>query len=141
VYAYTEHFKGLEPATMRMILGDNDPRSRWAIKVQIKDLPDVDLIGEALDARELLVMTEKLHVDLVLIDQELPGLPIQHVIRRLRELAPPPGIVVIGSEPQASQAVLKAGAGIYVCKSDQPNWLADLLREYARQVEKSRTNP
>jgi len=101
----------------------------------LEEQPEFDLVGEAVDAQGLLIMAEEHTPDLVLIDRELPGIPIEDMIDRLHALKPKPIVVVMGSEFQSSRAILKAGADAFVSKGDEPYWLLEKLHKYAIQVK------
>jgi DNA-binding NarL/FixJ family response regulator len=101
----------------------------------LEEQPEFDLIGEALDAQGLLVLAEKHTPDLVLIDRELPGSPIEDLIDRLHALKPRPIVVVMSGDFQFSRVILNAGADAFVSKGDEPYWLLEKLHKYAIQVK------
>ena len=123
---------------MRILLADHHVHPRWALKTALEEQPEFDLIGEALDAQSLLMLAEKHTPDLVLIDRELPGCPIEDLIDRLHALKPKPIVVVMSSEFQSSRVILKAGADAFVSKGDEPYWLLENLHKYAVQVNKEK---
>jgi DNA-binding NarL/FixJ family response regulator len=83
----------------------------------------------------LLVLAEEHTPDLVLIDKDLPGSPIEDLIDRLHALKPKPIVVVMSSESHFSRVILKAGADAFVSKGDEPDWLLEKLQKYALQVK------
>jgi DNA-binding NarL/FixJ family response regulator len=99
-----------------------------------EEQPEFDLVGEAQDAQGVLIMAEEHTPDLVLIDRELPGSPIENLIDRLHALKPKPIVVVMSSESQSSRVILKAGADAFVSKGDEPDWLMERLHKYAKQI-------
>jgi len=123
---------------MRILLADHHVHPRWALKTVLDEQPEFDLIGEALDAQSLLMLAEKHTPDLVLIDRELPGCPIEDLIDRLHALKPKPIVVVRSSEFQSSRVILNAGADAFVSKGDEPYWLLENLHKYAVQVNKEK---
>ncbi len=120
---------------MRILLADHHVHPRWALKTMLEEQPEFDLVGEAVDAQGLLMMAEEHTPDLVLIDRELPGSPIEDMIDRLHALKPKPIVVVMSSESQSSRVILKAGADAFVSKGDEPYWLLEKLHKYAIQVK------
>lgn len=119
---------------MRIILADQHAQPLWALKTMLEEQTEFDLIGEAEDAQDLLKLAEEQPADLILVDNELLGGYIEEVIARLHALAPTPIIIVMSSEFDCSRMALKAGADAFVSKGDQPDWLLDKLRKYAKQV-------
>jgi len=120
---------------MRVILADHHAQSRWAVKILLDEETDFDVVGEASDAQGLLDLAETNTADLVLMDRELPGIPIDEMISRLRALEPSPVIVVMSSEFEYSRKLLKAGADAFVSKADQSDWLLDTLNKFAKQFK------
>ena len=120
---------------MRILLADHHVHPRWALENLIEEQPEFDLVGEAQDAQGLLILAEKHTPDLVLIDRELPGIPIEDLIDRLHALRPKPIVVVMSSESQFSRVILKAGADAFVSKGDEPIWLLEKLQKYAKQFK------
>ena len=120
---------------MRIILADHHAQSLWALKTILEEEPEFDLIGEVADAEGLLTSVEEHTVDLVLVDRELPGHPIEDLIASLHALEPRPFVIVMSSEFEYSRMLLKAGADAFVSKGDDPNWLLNTLHRYARRTK------
>lgn len=119
---------------MRIILADHNVWSRLAIKAMLEKEPGFDLVGEVDDAQGLLVLAEADSVDLVLVDRDLPGMPIDEIIASLGMLLPPPIVAVMSSDFEDSRLVLKAGADAYLSKTERSDWFLDILFKYARQI-------
>ena len=120
---------------MRIILADPHSQALWALKTTLQEEPNIDLIGEAVDAKRLLNLAEKHPVDLILVDSGLPGNPIGDLIATLHALKPKPIVIVMSSRSEDGRMALMAGADAFVSKGDQPEWLLNTLRKYAKQVE------
>ena len=120
---------------MRVILADHHPQALWALKTMLQEDPDFDLIGEAVDTKQLLNLAEKHSVDLILVDSGLPGNLIGDLIATLHALKPKPIVIVMSSKSEDSRMALMAGADAFVSKGDQPEWLLNTLRKYANQVK------
>ena len=121
---------------MRIILADHHAQSLWALKTMLEEESEFDLIGEAVDAEGLLTLVEEHNIDLVLVDRELPGYPIEDLIAGLRALDPAPFVIVMSSEFEYSRMLLKAGADAFVSKGDDPVWMLNTLHRYARRTKK-----
>jgi len=96
--------------------------------------PELELAGEAVDAQRLLALAESCGVDLVVMDRELPGLPIGTLITRLHMLKPRPTVIVMSSRIEDGSKMLRAGADVFITKGDPPDWLLQTLRQYARRT-------
>jgi DNA-binding NarL/FixJ family response regulator len=121
---------------MRIIIADHHEQPRLALGMLILEHPEFTLIGEAVDAQALLSMAGQEHVDLVLLDCDLPGIYFEDLIARLHALDHPPVIIVISTEFEHSCKALKAGADAFVSKTDEPGWLLETLQKYDSRVHK-----
>jgi DNA-binding NarL/FixJ family response regulator len=119
---------------MRIILADHHGQPRWALKTLLDEQPEFDLIGAVEDAQSLLELAEKEPPDLVLVDNELPGVYIEDLIARLHALEPKPTVIVMSSDFENSRKQLMAGADAFVSKGDQTDWLLEILRKYENQT-------
>ena len=120
---------------MRIILADHHRQALWALKTTLQEEADLVIVGEAVDTEGLLMLAEKATADLVLVDRKLPGDPIKDLISRLQTIEPRPIIIVMSSNPEDSRLMLKAGADAFVSKGDQPDWLLETLRQYAKRIK------
>ncbi len=59
---------------MQILLADNQPRVRLGLRVLLERQPGFKVVGEAVNAEELLARMEAGRPDLVLLGWELPGL-------------------------------------------------------------------
>ncbi|MEU8700679.1 response regulator transcription factor [Streptomyces sp. NPDC048680] len=59
---------------MRVLLADDQPLVRAALRMVIADLPDLEVVGEAGTGDEAVRMTEQLAPDVVVMDIRMPGL-------------------------------------------------------------------
>jgi two-component system, LytTR family, response regulator len=82
---------------MNCIVVDDEPLAREAMKLNIKELPNLDLIGSfdsALKANEFLQEND---VDLMFLDIEMPGISGLEFIKSLKN---PPHIILTTAYPQ-----------------------------------------
>ena len=118
---------------MRVLLADNHAQALWGLKAMFEEQPGLNLVGEAVDAENLLMVAKKSSADLVLVDCELPGSPIADLITSLHKLEPRPIVIVMSSEIENSRALLKAGADAFVSKGE-PDWLLEILHTYVKRL-------
>ena len=120
---------------MRIILADHNPHALWALVTNLVEEPDIELAGAVTDALQLQEFAAKAAVELVLLDNHLPGLPIENLIASLRALTPRLIVVVMSSDTEDSRMILRAGADAFVSKADQPDWLLNTLRRFAERAQ------
>jgi len=107
---------------MDVLLADDQAKVRSAMRLLLEQEPDVDVLGEAVDATGLLDWVKATSPDLVLLDWELPGFGRER-IATLRELCPAVVVIALSGQPEARQAALTAGADGFVSKGDPPEQL------------------
>ncbi len=107
---------------MRILIADDQPKVRFALRVLLERQPGREVIGEAIDANDLLTKTETSCPDLVLLGWELPGLAERNLLA-LREACPSLFVVVLSCRPEARRQALAAGADAFVSKADPPERL------------------
>jgi DNA-binding NarL/FixJ family response regulator len=114
---------------MHVLVADGHTQVRWALRTAIKEAFNLVVIDEAQDAHALLDQARILEPDLVLLEWELPGLPVgPALVAALRALTPGCRVVVLSRLPEARQAALAAGADLFVSKSAAPQQLLAALR-------------
>ena len=82
---------------MQILLADNQPKVRLGLRVLLERQPGFKVVGEAVNAEELLARMEADRPDLVLLGWELPGLA------RVDPLASRCGEPVACTEPSRSE--------------------------------------
>jgi DNA-binding NarL/FixJ family response regulator len=117
---------------MRIILADHHAQPLCALKLSLKEHPELELVGESLDGSCLLHLAGKHGVDLILVDSDLPGMNIADLIYRLHACVPRPIVMVMSSETEKSRMLLNAGADAYVSKTGGPDWLIEKLGIYSQ---------
>ncbi len=107
---------------MDVLLADDQPKVRSALRLLLEHQPDIDVLGEAVNATGLLDWVRAASPDLVLLDWELPSFE-PGVLRTLRDLCPSADVIALSGQPEARQAALSAGADGFVSKGDPPERL------------------
>ena len=75
---------------VRIVLADDHPVVRQGFRMILEKQPDMEIVGEAGDGREVVELAEELHPDIVVMDVAMPGLNGIEATRRLMSLTPPP---------------------------------------------------
>ena len=116
---------------MRVLIADDQPQVRSALRLLLKQEPDLAVVGEADDAERALALSAEQRPDLVLLDWELPGQgaagPLrsagQRLLPALRVCCPHLKVIALSGRPEARQAALDAGVDAFVSKGDPPERL------------------
>jgi DNA-binding NarL/FixJ family response regulator len=112
---------------IRVLLADDHAIVRKGLKGLLQDLPDIDIIGEAVDGNEAVQQARTLAPDVIIMDVNMPRMSGIEATRCIKQELP--SIAVIGlslhEEHEVISSLLSAGASSYVKKGGPPD---DLLR-------------
>jgi DNA-binding NarL/FixJ family response regulator len=108
---------------MRVIVADDQPDVRSALRLMLEEKPGITQIEEASTTQELIRRVKSNCPDLVLLDWELPGARPDELLKTLRRACSGIKIIALSSRPQTKQIAMEYGANDFVCKSDPPEVL------------------
>lgn len=86
------------------------------------------IVGEASGADTLLSQALTLQPDLILLEWELAGWPVDKLLSALRALDLSARVIVLSWQPESEQAAMDAGADGFVSKASGPEELVAALR-------------
>ena len=113
---------------MRVLLADDRTQVCLALKRLLEQEPELSVVGEASEAKDLLARVQETRPDLVLIDWELPGLRAADLLPALRAICCPMMVVALSGHKEMRQKALAAGANAFVSKEEPLNRLLTILR-------------
>jgi DNA-binding NarL/FixJ family response regulator len=118
--------------TMRVLVADDQAGLRSAMRLLLEEDPEVEVIGEATEAKALLAKAETMRPHLVLLDWELPGMKAagggRELLLALHARSPHLHVIVLSGRPEAGMAALASGADYFVSKAEPPESLLAVLR-------------
>ena len=116
-----------QPERIRVLLADDHAIVRKGLKGLLQDLPDIEIVGEAVDGNEAVQQARALTPDVIIMDVNMPRMSGIEATRCIKQELP--SITVIGlslhEEHEVISSLLSAGASSYVKKGGPPD---DLLR-------------
>ena len=99
------------------VLADDHVQARAALRLLLENKLGMCVI-EVSKVKELFALLLEVHPDILILDQEMPGVNPKEIFKRLRSVQPGLVIVAASSQPDMEQVVLSAGADVFLCKSD-----------------------
>ncbi|HEU5229337.1 MAG TPA: response regulator transcription factor [Ktedonobacteraceae bacterium] len=117
--------------TIRVIIVDEQPLFREGIRATLERMGDCVILGESVDATEVLEMARASNPDVALIDAGLVTSDPLEIARQLRHIAPRMAIIILTpseDEERLFQSI-KVGAAAYYTRSITPDELAEAVRK------------
>lgn len=127
-------------AGIRVLLADDHPLFRGGLLMLLSAHPRIQVVGEAGDGAQAVVMARRLQPDVVVMDLDMPHLDGVAATRQLTsdDFTGDPGRTIriiiltgLGSTPEAVCAALRAGASGYLLKDAAPTELVTAIESVA----------
>ncbi|MFZ0548495.1 MAG: response regulator transcription factor [Candidatus Promineifilaceae bacterium] len=115
---------------MRVLIADDQLRVRSALRLLLEQETDFEIVGESADAIGILLAVAEKTPDLLLLDWELPGLPITHLLRLLRYECPSLKVIAMSARPEVEQPVKEAGLQAFLSKNELPERVLAVIRAH-----------
>jgi len=116
--------------TIRVLIAEDHPTLRDTLRSVLKQYSDIDIVGEATNGEDAIVMADKLQPEIVLMDINMPKLDGIEATRRIK--ANSSSIAVVGLsvywEGNSVDAMLRAGAVAVVPKEKAIEDLYDAIQ-------------
>ena len=113
---------------IRILLADDRPEIRSALRLLLETRLDYEMISEARDMEHVLAQVEDAQPSCVILDWNLPGRPTRGRISVLRALVPNLKIIVINTRPELREEILAEGADAFICQTDPPSKLLEIAQ-------------
>jgi DNA-binding NarL/FixJ family response regulator len=117
----------------RVVVADDQAISRQGLRMILESVPDIEVVGEAVDGLDAVGQAQRRAPDLVLMDIRMPRMDGIEATRRLRDQ---PGVeVIIITTFDLDEYVieaLRAGAVGFLVKDSPPERIIDAVRSVAR---------
>jgi DNA-binding NarL/FixJ family response regulator len=116
---------------LKVLIADDHPLMLAGIRRTLERSENIEIVGEAHSARELLQLIERRRPGMVLMDLRMPGSSGHECIEAIRSSWPEVKVVVLSAcDDRASiNGALNAGASAFVVKSVNPADIASVLRQ------------
>lgn len=108
--------------SVRVLVCDDHPIVREALRSRLDAIPGIKVVGEAADGREAIRRVRLTGPDLALVDIEMPGLDGISTTRKIAELSPLTRVLIVTAheDPRVVALAAEAGAAGYLLKSSTP---------------------
>lgn len=126
--------RGGGPVPLRLLVVDDHPVVRMGLVAMLSEHPDFEVVGEAQDGAEAVVLAARLTPDVVLMDLRMPVMDGADATARMRAAERAPAVLVLTTYDTDADIVraVEAGANGYLLKDAPRETLADAIRRAAR---------
>lgn len=113
-----------------VVIADDHPIVRSAIKQTLAKESELELVGEASDGRALLDLCGSRKPDMAIIDLKMPGMNGFDTVSEIRRLFPSVRVVVFSGylDKENQHRAIEAGAHASVCKTESTKDVIRILR-------------
>jgi DNA-binding NarL/FixJ family response regulator len=121
--------KGVSELT-RLVVVDDHALARDGVRDMLADESDIEVVGEAANGREALLLCSRVHPDLVLMDVRMPEMDGLAATREIKQRYPKISVMMLTMHENADYLLeaLKAGAAGYVLKDALPEEVVGAVR-------------
>ena len=118
------------PPIVRLVLADDHPAARRALREVLEKETWIEVVGEAADGREAVRRARELEPNVVLMDVAMPELSGLEATRRIVAEQPAVRVIAVSmhDDPRFVAGMLEAGAAAYVLKDEALRQLAPAIR-------------
>ncbi len=123
-----------KPESSRVLIADDHPLYRDALKQIISRQSNLRVVGEAADGQEALELCRRLRPDLVLMDVRMPQMDGLAATRAIKEEFPHTIVLILSSfeDPNYLLEAIRSGAAGYALKYVSAQQLTDVIQRALR---------
>ena len=114
----------------RLAIVDDHELARESLQNMLSDEPDIDIVGQAADGRQALLLCSRLRPDLILMDVRMPEMDGLAATKEVKQRYPEISVMMLTmhENPDYLLEALKAGAAGYVLKDAPQEDIIEAVR-------------
>jgi len=121
---------------MRVLIVDDQPRTRQSLRTLLTTWPRVGEVQEAANGRQAIGLVEQLEPDVVLMDIRMPEMDGLEATQLIKTRWPQVKIIMLSMYTEYVESALAAGADAFVSKGEPPKHLLSIVATIAARGNK-----
>jgi DNA-binding LytR/AlgR family response regulator len=113
---------------LKALIVDDEYPARMELRFQLSTFPDVEIIGEATNAREALRLIGALDYDVIFLDVQMPGVNGLELVKQLKGRDPMPKVVFVTAYEHYAVPAFEMRAVDYLLKPFEGARLAETIQ-------------
>jgi len=120
--------------SIKILIADDHGVIRAGLRALLSGLPDIEVVGEAVDGRDALKKTMELQPNIVIMDLSMPEMGGVEATRQLSQIAPDTRVLIltVHEDEGLLKEVIRVGAAGYIIKRAVEDELIHAIRVVAR---------
>ncbi len=119
---------------LKALIVDDEYPARMELRFQLGRFPDVEIIGEATNAREALRLIDALDYDVLFLDVQMPGMSGIDLVKQLKGREVMPKVVFVTAYENYAVPAFEMRAVDYLLKPFDGNRLAETIQRLRETV-------
>lgn len=120
--------------TIKILIVDDDERERIVLRYMLSQINDVEIVGEAVQGLDALLLCRQKKIDLVFLDINMPEMNGLETVQRLHEFKDPPLIVFVTAKDDMAVSAYEMGVLDYIVKPVEQNRLDKTIKRAKLQM-------
>lgn len=118
---------------IRVLLADDEPMLRAAVRLLLGQATDVEVVAEAADGAEAVDAVRRLEIDVALVDIRMPVVDGLAAVEEITRIAPAVRVIMLTTfgEDEYVVRALRAGAAGFLLKDTEPGQILHAVRAAA----------
>ena len=136
-YGNTKTLSSNKPKTLKTLIVDDESLARRGLIYRLKNIADIEIVGEAANGREALKLISKKKPDLVFLDIQMPGISGFEVVKNL-DIETMPIILFLTAYDEYALQAFEVNALDYILKPIDEERLHQVLDKVRTNLNQKR---
>ncbi|HBX71224.1 MAG TPA: hypothetical protein DEH25_18070 [Chloroflexi bacterium] len=114
---------------MKILIADDKDSVRYGLAAFLEEQTQVEIVGEAVNFKDLLHLMLIGCPEMILLSWNLPGQRGKNLLNSVRLICPEAYIVVMSSQIETAEEALSWGADNFISKAEPPERLLEVIHQ------------